>query len=83
MGDVTARDRGLGSEAVNLLATWGFEALGLHRVYAYVLAINPRAQRAFEKAGFRTEGLLRGDRWSGDMPVDVYLVARLASDTQP
>ncbi len=83
MGDVTARDRGLGSEAIDLLATWAFQALGLHRVYAYVLAINPRAQRAFEKAGFRAEGLLRGDRWSGDMPVDVYLLARLASDTRP
>ena len=41
---------------------YAFEQLGLHRVYAYVLAFNPPARRAFEKAGFALEGTLRDDR---------------------
>ena len=42
----------------------------LHRVYAYVLAFNPRGRRAFEKAGFALEGTLRDDRFDGDGFVD-------------
>ena len=80
IGDGSARNRGLGSEALDLVARDAFEAVGLHKVYAYVLDINPRALRAFEKAGFSREGLLRLDRWSGDRFVDVHLVARLKVD---
>jgi RimJ/RimL family protein N-acetyltransferase len=59
------------------MCAYAFERLNLHRVYAYVLAINPRARRAFEKAGFALEGTLREDRWAGDAYTDVYLLGRL------
>jgi RimJ/RimL family protein N-acetyltransferase len=52
----------------------------LHRLYAYVFARNPRAKRAFEKAGFTVEGLLRQERRFGTEFIDVYLLARLASE---
>jgi RimJ/RimL family protein N-acetyltransferase len=42
-----------------------------------VLGINPRALRAFEKAGFAVEGVLKEDRWDGDRYCDVYLLGRL------
>ena len=57
-------------------ARLAFSELGLHRIYAYVLAINPRAQRAFERAGFALEGKLRDDRWVDDRFVDAYLLAQ-------
>jgi RimJ/RimL family protein N-acetyltransferase len=79
-GEAAGRDRGLGSEAIGLLAATAFGSLDLHRLYAYVLAINPRARRAFEKAGFHLEGVLRGDRWTGEDYVDVHLLGRLKSD---
>lgn len=69
--------RGAGSEAIDLLCRHAFQQLQLHKVYAYVLAINPRAKRAFEKAGFEVEGVLREDRWAEDRYVDVYLLGRL------
>lgn len=69
--------RGLGVEAISLVSAYAFERLNLHKVYAYVVAINPRAQRAFEKAGFAVEGVLQRDRWIGESYADVYLMARL------
>ncbi|MDX2547179.1 GNAT family protein [Streptomyces sp. WI04-05B] len=53
------RDRGLGTEAVRLIVGHAFEQLGLHRVSLHVFAFNPRARRAYEKAGFVAEGVER------------------------
>lgn len=78
IGDADARDRGVGTRAIDLVSRYAFDQLGLHRVYAYVLALNPRARRAFEKAGFSLEGTLRDDRSVGDGYVDSYLLSRLA-----
>jgi RimJ/RimL family protein N-acetyltransferase len=69
--------RGLGSEALRLLAGYARERLNLRRLYAYVLSTNPRARRAFEKAGFALEGTLRQERWVGDRYADVWLLGRL------
>ena len=77
IGDPDARGRGLGREAIALAADYAFSVLLLHRVYAYVLAINPGARRAFEHAGFVVEGTLREDRWTGESFTDVFLLGKL------
>jgi RimJ/RimL family protein N-acetyltransferase len=68
------RGRGLGSEALTLLGDFARDRLNLRRLFAYVLATNPRARRAFEKAGYELEGVLRQDRWVGDRYADVFLL---------
>jgi RimJ/RimL family protein N-acetyltransferase len=68
---------GCGSRAIDLASRQAFDSLGLHRVYAYVLAFNQRARRAFENAGFVLEGTLRHDRNTPAGFVDSYLLARL------
>lgn len=78
-GDDASRGQGYGSNALDLIARIAFETMGLHRLYAYVFAINPRAQRAFEKAGFTSEGVLRHDRWIDDECVDVSVLGRIDS----
>ena len=77
VGDRSARGQGLGAEAIDRLCRHAFDTLGLHRVYAYVLGINPSARRAFERAGFTLEGTLRDDRWAVDRFIDTYLLARV------
>lgn len=77
IGDPAARSKGLGAEVIDRLCQHAYDRVGLHRVYAYVLSINPGARRAFERAGFTLEGTLRDDRWTGDAFVDTYLLARL------
>lgn len=74
--------RGEGTEAISLLCDYAFGRLGLHRVYAYVLAFNPRARRSFEKAGFALEGTLREDRRAGDDYTDVFVLGRLAKQEE-
>ncbi len=69
--------QGFGTQAIDLLCNYGFEKLNLHRIYAYVLAINPRARRAFEKVGFELEGILKQDRWATDHYTDVFVLGRL------
>jgi len=59
IGERDAWGRGLGTEATELMLGHAFERLGLHRVGLSVFSYNVRAIRAYEKAGFRTEGQQR------------------------
>jgi len=77
------RDRGLGTEATRLLIGHGFERLGLHRISLEVYAFNPRARRAYEKVGFRVEGVLRESfRYNGEW-IDATVMSILASEWPP
>ncbi|MBU1249445.1 MAG: GNAT family N-acetyltransferase [Proteobacteria bacterium] len=51
--------QGLGTEAVRLLCAYGFGELGMHRIYLHVFYDNERAKRAYVRAGFVEEGILR------------------------
>jgi len=51
--------RGLGQEFLRLIKDLGFGELGAHRLWLDVFPENERARRAYLKAGFKEEGLLR------------------------
>jgi RimJ/RimL family protein N-acetyltransferase len=51
--------KGYGSEAVNLLLRFGFEALNLRRVSLTVFEYNQRAYKSYQKLGFQVEGCAR------------------------
>lgn len=57
--------RGLGTEATRLIVDHGLATVGLRSITLGVLARNPRAQRAYEKAGFRRTGetIEDGNSW--------------------
>ncbi|WP_427894730.1 GNAT family N-acetyltransferase [Kribbella sp. GL6] len=77
------QNRGLGSEATRLIVGYGIEKLGLHRISLGVYAFNPRAQRAYEKAGFKREGVLRDALlWDGEW-VDEIVMSVLAPEWIP
>jgi RimJ/RimL family protein N-acetyltransferase len=48
--------RGLGTEATRLIVDHGLRTIGLRAVTLSVLAVNPRAIRAYEKVRFRRTG---------------------------
>jgi RimJ/RimL family protein N-acetyltransferase len=74
------RDRGLGTEATRLIVGYGFERLGLHRISLEVYAFNPRARRAYEKVGFRAEGVLRESfHYNGEW-IDATVMSILAPE---
>ncbi len=75
LGENSAQGRGLGTQAIALLTSYAFERLNLHKIYAYTLGTNPRARRAFLKARYYEEAILKRDRWVGDHYADVHRLA--------
>ncbi len=65
IGERSFQGLGHGSEAMGLLLEYGFDTLGLHRVFLRVYANNPRGIRCYEKCGFVREGVHREARWWG------------------
>ncbi len=51
--------KGYGTEAVELITDYGFNELGLHRIYARAYEGNEASKRIWEKLGFTHEGTLR------------------------
>ena len=75
LGAEEARGRGYGTRACRLLLQFAFQKLGLYKVYLYVSDVNPRAARAFEKAGFSREALLKEEFFVDGSFVDVRRMA--------
>lgn len=74
------RNRGFGSLATQLIVTYAFEYLQLHRLELEVFAFNPRARHVYQKAGFIYEGRRREAFNFDEQWVDSELYAILASD---
>ncbi len=80
IGDKSVWNKGYGTEAVELILKYGFETLNLNRIYLRVYATNPRAIRAYEKAGFVLEGTLRQAVYKHGHYVDVHTMSVLRSE---
>ena len=74
------RGQGLGREITRLVARWGFETLGLHRLELKVLTDNERAIRCYEAVGFRREGVQREAELYPDGWKDFAYMGLLASE---
>ena len=59
IGEKTFWGKGLGTKAVSLAAEFSFVELGLRKLTAGVMEINPSMSRCFEKIGFIKEGCFR------------------------
>jgi len=68
IGDKSAWGRGLAADSIGALAKHLFEAMGLRKLTAGAMAINPAMIAVFEKLGFKREGVLRDhDRYDGGL----------------
>jgi len=75
-------NKGYGTEALSLILQHCFETLNLNRLYLRVYENNPRAIRAYEKAGLTIEGRLRHSHYDKGEYVDVILMSILRSEWQ-
>jgi diamine N-acetyltransferase len=74
VGETDCWGKGYGTEATMLVLDYGFNALGLHNIMLRVFSHNPRAIRAYEKAGFRVIGRRReAHRHGGEVHDDIYM----------
>ena len=55
IGESPFRNGGYGSEAIRLLVCYGFNSLGLKKIYLYVFEKNIRAIKAYQKNNFKIE----------------------------
>ncbi len=83
LGAENIEGRGYGTRACRLILQYAFERLGLAKAYLYVSALNPRAKRSFEKAGFTQEGLLVNEFFVDGKFHDVFRMAAFARGTDP
>ena len=74
------RGKGVGSWMVEATRDFAFAELGLHRLELDVFSFNPRAERAYLRAGFRREGVLRDAVMDGDAYGDDILMALLEDE---
>lgn len=77
---VGLQGQGYMSEAIACVVRFGFENLGLNRIYAHHMVRNPASGRALMKNGFLVEGLLRQRVRKWGVFEDVVLLALLRED---
>lgn len=69
--------KGIMTEAVKVVTRFGFEKLGLRRIYAGVFPFNKASMRVLEKAGYQLEGILRKNVVKDGRLMDDYLYAKV------
>lgn len=72
--------RGYAREAAEAVIRFGFDSLGLNRIYAHHMARNPAAGKVLKATGMRQEGTLRQRVRKWGVYEDVVLYATLRDD---
>lgn len=80
IGEKSYWDQGYGTEALQILLEHGFNTLNLHRIGLRVYSKNKRGIRAYEKAGFQYEGMLRQGHYQHGQYYDVHLMSVIRSE---
>ncbi len=73
-------DRGYGTDAVRTLCRFGFREMNLQRIALSVYETNPRGRRAYEKVGFKEEGIRRRAEFVDGRYVDVIEMGLLVEE---
>lgn len=74
------RGKGIGTWATEVTRDFAFEVLKLHRLALNVYSFNPRAERVYQKAGFKREGILRDAVMDGSEYADDILMSILEDE---
>ena len=80
IAQIANRSKGYGRQAVELLLQYGFEFMGMERIYANTLDINIGAQKSLEKCGFQLEGIERESVYRNGQKHNRLLYAILKSE---
>jgi hypothetical protein len=77
VGDEEARGHDVGTKALRCLCEYGFETVGMHRLWAEVFAHNTASIRLFEKANFVREGAMRERHFFQGKWIDSIIMSKL------
>lgn len=80
IGERDRWNRGYGTWAVREMLRLGFETMKLQRIYLRVASNHEAAIHVYRKCGFRSEGLLRKDRYVGGGYEDTLMMSVLEDE---
>ncbi len=80
IGEKSAWRKGYGTEVTALMTGYGFETLNLNRVWLRVHEDNQHGIKAYEKVGFKREGVLRQHKYREGRYVDVMVMGILKEE---
>ncbi|MFZ4581864.1 MAG: GNAT family N-acetyltransferase [Paludibacter sp.] len=69
--------KGIATRAVQMITRYGFEQLGLLRIYSGVFGFNTASQRVLEKAGYKLECVFEKSIVKNNRIADEYRYAKL------
>ncbi len=80
LGDKKSWGKGYGTEVTRLLIHYGFASLNLHRIALTVSSLNTGGLKAYTRAGFQQEGILRQACYRDGSYHDKVVMAILRSE---
>jgi RimJ/RimL family protein N-acetyltransferase len=80
IGEQENRNKGYGSDALQLILRYAFHELNLNRVGLDVIEYNEKAIHTYEKAGFQHEGRLRAAVYRDGKSYDRILMGILRTE---
>lgn len=83
IGSRASRGKGLGTEATAMVVRYAFDTLNLNRVWLHVYEDNKAGIRAYEKVGFRKEGVLRQDSFRRGRYWNTIVMGIVRADLRP
>jgi RimJ/RimL family protein N-acetyltransferase len=83
LGEKEYWNRGYGTEVTELLTYYGFDRLNLNRLWLGVTSENQAAIQAYQKAGYKMEGVLRQDIYRNSRYYDSVRMGILREEYYP
>ncbi|HEY7347282.1 MAG TPA: GNAT family protein [Ktedonobacterales bacterium] len=80
LGEKSSWGKGYGTEVTRLIVHYGFASLNLHRIMLTVSALNTGGVKAYSRAGFQQEGVLRQACYRDGAYHDKIIMAILRSE---
>lgn len=80
IAEKNSRGKGFAPESITLLADHAFNKLNLRKLYAGTIAANKASQRAFEKIGFKLEGVFREHSYVDGKYLDTNIMGLLRDE---
>lgn len=80
IGEKEFWDKGYGTDGLKTLLNYLFNQMNFNRVGLEVFEYNRRAKRAYEKIGFKVEGILRQGLYRKGSYYDIYLMGIIKKD---
>lgn len=82
IGNKAYWEKGIATEAINLISDFAFQKLGLHKLDAGCYASNQGSKKAFLKAGYQVEGVLKDHFFYQDRFEHCVLLGKISKSPQ-